>query len=95
MVLLKGQQDKSSVVVRAATAIWAGVLALSTVALDLVQWSKPAQSIEVRVVQADLPVAMRLTQSMQAQRAARVEAMSRRSSASSGWVPGAGGRCRA
>ena len=83
LVLLTGQQDKRRVVVRAATAIWAGVLALSTVALDLVQWSKPAQSIEVRVVQADLPVAMRLTQSMQAQRAARVEAMSRRSAMSS------------
>lgn len=83
LVLLAGQENKKRVLLRAATAIWAGLLALSTVALDLVQWSKPAQSIEVRVVQPDLPVAMHLTQGMQAQRAARAEAMSKRSAMSS------------
>lgn len=77
VLVLLSPYDRSRVVLRAMTAVFAGAIALVTVALDLVVWSKPAQTLEVRLVQPDLPVA--LTAAHEGERLARVKAMSDRS----------------
>ena len=65
-----------SVCVKTIAAVAAGVAALGAVALEPVTWSQPAARLDVRIVQPDLPVALRLSLSDQAARLERVEAMS-------------------
>ncbi len=80
LLVLLAPWDRRRVVLRAATACLAGALALTTAGLEHIVWARPAASLEVRLVQPDLPVAAAaMTAGAQRERTARVEAMSSRS----------------
>lgn len=83
LALVRGAKEKSPVG-RAALAVALGSLAVASATLSDVRWSAPAGQIAVRLVQPDLPVALRTRLSEVQKRVDRVEAMSTRSVSGAG-----------
>ncbi len=72
------QVPKEQSLIRAALALWVGALVIGSIALGNQSWSEPAGRLEVRVVQADLPLVVRPRRGDDARRLERVSAMSSR-----------------
>lgn len=64
---------------KSALALFVGGLAVSSVALDEVTWSRPSGNLDVRVVQPALPIVMRADARTEPARLDRMKAMSARS----------------
>lgn len=70
---------RNSIGPRSIAAMTAGVIAVVSHSVDFdIVWSKPDARIEVRLIQPDLPVVMKITQKELAERVDRVETMSMR-----------------
>ncbi len=72
-------QSKTVIGIRATLALTVGALALSSIAVSEMKWSTLGKTLEVRIVQPDLPVVMSGKRDIADARLERVEAMSTRS----------------
>lgn len=72
-------ETKRTIGARATLAMVVGAIALSSFAVSDIKWSTPGRTLEVRVVQPDLPVVMSGGRSVADSRLERVAAMSTRS----------------
>lgn len=73
-------QSKTVIGTRATLALTVGAIALTSIAVSEMKWSTPGKTLEVRVVQPDLPVVFSGKREIADARLERVEAMSTRSS---------------
>ena len=79
VVALLMPQTKTVVGTRATLSLVVGAIALSSIAVSDIQWSTPGKTLEVRIVQPDLPVVFSGKREIADARLERVEAMSTRS----------------